>query len=99
MAGSPSWWEVDLSGPDVQAQLQPGLYPDLGRFPFHNPVEGGLDMSGEGRGCNKLAGAFAVDEVTYANGWLQSVEIRFVQRCEGSGPPLFGALRWTRPGN
>ena len=54
-----------VSGPDAQTQLQPGLYDDLGRYPFHNPVEGGLSMSGEGRGCNELAGAFAVDSIAY----------------------------------
>jgi hypothetical protein len=92
-----SWWELRVTGPDAQWLLLPGLYADLGRYPFHNPVEGGLDLSGEGRGCNRLAGAFAVDQVTYENDWLQSVEIRFVQRCEETGPPLYGAMRWTRP--
>lgn len=54
-------------------------------------------MSGERRGCNTLKATFAVDEVTYAGGQLQSVSIRFVQRCEVTGPPLYGALRWIRP--
>lgn len=94
-----SWWEVNVSGPDAQWLLQPGLYDQLARWPFHNPVEGGLSMSGEGRGCNRLAGAFAVDRVVYENDRLQAVEVRFVQRCEETGPPLYGAFRWTRPGS
>jgi hypothetical protein len=92
-------WDVRLSGPDAQVQLQPGLYEDLGRYPFHNPVEGGLSMSGEGRGCNELAGAFAVDSIAYDAQGLVSFEVRFVQRCEATNPPLYGAMRWTRPGN
>ena len=92
-------WDVRVSGPDAQTQLQSGLYEDLGRYPFHNPVEGGLSMSGEGRGCNELAGAFAVDSAVYDAGGLASFEVRFVQRCEVTNPPLYGAMRWTRPGN
>jgi len=30
---------------------------------------------------------------------LVSFEVRFVQRCEVTNPPLYGAMRWTRPGN
>jgi hypothetical protein len=93
------WWDVYASGPDAQTQLLPGLYDDLQRYPFHNPTEGGLDMSGEGRGCNTLAGAFAVDSIAYDQGGLQSFSIRFVQRCEAFMPPLYGAMRWTRPGS
>src|SRR4029079_19576506 len=58
-------WTVDATGPDAQTRLLPGLYDHLGRYPFHNPTEGGLSMSGEGRGCNRLAGAFAVDAFAY----------------------------------
>ena len=49
-------WDVFVTGPDAQTQLLPGLYEDLGRYPFHNPTEGGLSMYGEGRGCNELDG-------------------------------------------
>jgi hypothetical protein len=92
-------WSVNVTGPDAQTRLLPGLYDELGRYPFHNPTEGGLSMFGEGRGCNRLAGAVAVDAVTYDAQGLVAVSIRFVQRCEETGPPLYGALRWTRPGS
>ena len=66
-------WDVNVSGPDAQTQLLAGLYEDLGRYPFHNPTEGGLSMFGEGRGCNTLAGAFAVDSSrTTRPGWCRS---------------------------
>jgi hypothetical protein len=95
--GTGSWWTIQVSGPDAQSQLAAGLYEGLGRYPFHNPVEGGLSMSGEGRGCNELAGTVAVDAVAYDAAGLTSFSIRFEQRCEGSGPPLSGAIRWSRP--
>ena len=63
-------------------------------LPVQQPPSGGFDLFGEGRGCNQLKATFAVDEVTYLAGQLQSVSIRFVQRWEVSGPPLYGAFRW-----
>ena len=49
-----------------------------------------------GRGCNELLGTFAVDAISY-DGTASSVRVvRFVQRCELTGPPLYGALRWER---
>lgn len=92
-----SSWSVGFTGPELQAALQPGAYVDVARFPFHNPAKGGFSMYGESRGCNSLKATFAVDEATYAGSQLQSVTIRFVQRCEVTGPPLYGALRWVRP--
>jgi hypothetical protein len=90
-------WNGIWSGPDAQAQLQVGLYDNLQRYAARNPVEGGLEFWGEGRGCNTLAGAFAVDEIAYDASGLTSITLRFVQRCEVTGPPLYGSLRWERP--
>ena len=55
-------------------------------------------MSGDGRGCNGLAGAFAVDEVSYdrRQGIVVLDPVRPTLR--ENEPPLYGALRWTRPG-
>jgi hypothetical protein len=91
-----NWWDLDVSGPDAQYQLVRGLYADVQRYPFHNPVEGGLDFSGDGRGCNELDATFAVDEVSYDAEGLRSVSVRFEQRCENSSSTLFGAFRWDR---
>ena len=101
--GTGSDWRVELAGRYNQPLLEPGLYEDVQRWPDHNPAKGGLAVAGEGRGCNRLAGAFAIDEITYENveypntPELRSISMRFVQRCEETGPPLFGALRWTAP--
>jgi hypothetical protein len=74
-------------------RLQVGYYDDLRRYPFHNPTKGGLNWSGEGRGCNTLTGWFAIDAVTYENGQLTAIELRFEQHCEGGAPALHGAIR------
>ena len=94
---APGGWAAEFSGPDAMPLLTRGLYADVRRFPFHNPAKGGMDFHGNGRGCNELLGTFAVDEITWDGTELASVSIRFVQRCEVTGPPLYGALRWERP--
>jgi hypothetical protein len=91
------WWTLDLSGRYNQSSLTRGLYDDVRRYPFNNPATGGLDLSGDGRGCNELAGSFAVDEISWDPAGLASISARFVQRCELTGPPLYGAIRWSRP--
>lgn len=93
----PSEWYGHWSGPDAQTQLTVGLYDDLQRYSAHNPVEGGLLFGGEGRFCDTLAGAFAVDGIEYDSQGLFAVRLRFAQHCDETGPPLYGALRWVRP--
>jgi hypothetical protein len=75
-------------------QLELGYYGNLRRYPFHNPVRGGLDWFGEGRGCNMLTGWFVVDKVTYTGGTLSALDLRFEQHCGGNGPALHGQIHW-----
>ena len=57
-------------------------------------------MSGEGRGCNRLDGAFAVDAIAYDAGGPGVVRGPLRPALRGvTNPPLYGAMRWTRPGN
>jgi hypothetical protein len=94
-AGS-EWWNGNFVAMVGVTPLQPGYYPNLNRYPFNNPMEGGLDWSGTGRGCNTLTGWFAVDDIVYDGGSLQSVLLRFEQHCEGGGPALHGQIKWSR---
>ena len=97
--GTPNFdWRLDVDGRWNQQRLTVGLYEDVQRFPFHNKAKGGLNFSGEGRGCNELVGAFAIDEITWDGVELASVSGRFLQHCElESRPALHGAFRWVRP--
>lgn len=76
--------------------MAPGYYGDLMRYPFHNPTKGGLSWSGNGRGCNRLSGWFAVDDVAYVEGELDALTLRFEQHCEEGDPALNGFVRWQR---
>jgi hypothetical protein len=91
------WWYLTLAAKYNQPQLAIGYYPDVERAPFNNPATGGLDFSGDGRGCNTSVDSFAVDQIRYDAKGLVWIEVRFKQACEGSMTPLYGALRWTRP--
>jgi hypothetical protein len=88
-------WSGHFQAMNTLNQLQPGYYPDLLRYPFHNPTKGGLDWSGNGRGCNTLLGWFVIDGITYTNGALTAVDLRFEQHCDGMTPALHGAMHWS----
>lgn len=83
-----------FQGMNSISELKVGYYGNLMRYPFNNPALGGLDWSGNGRGCNRLTGWFVVDRVNYVNGLLAGIELRFEQHCEGLSPALHGAVRW-----
>jgi hypothetical protein len=89
-------WTGTFQAMNSLTQLQPGYYGDLSRYPFHNPVRGGLSWSGNGRGCNTLQGWFAVDSVSYDAGGLAAIDLRFEQHCEGWSPALRGKVHWVR---
>lgn len=88
-------WTGNFKAMDGLTQLQPGYYGSLQRYPFHNPARGGLDWSGQGRGCNTLTGWFVVDKAAYVNGALSSIKLRFEQHCEGVAAALRGEISWT----
>lgn len=92
-----SWWSGDFAGMNTLSQLQPGYYGNLQRYPFHNPVRGGLSWSGDGRGCNTLGGWFVVDKVSYVQDQLSEIDLRFQQNCEGGSAALRGRIRWSAP--
>jgi hypothetical protein len=89
-----TWWYGNFKSMNTLTQLQPGFYPGLQRYPFNNPVLGGIDWSGDGRGCNTEKGWFAIDSVTYVSGALTAFDLRFEQNCEGGTTALHGAIHW-----
>lgn len=88
-------WSGDFQAMDILGRVEVGYYGGLQFYPGHNPKKGGLKWSGEGRGCD-LTGWFVVDSITYdPGGALQTVELRFEQRCAGSSSSaLRGKIRW-----
>jgi hypothetical protein len=88
------WWHADFQLPSNLSTIQVGTYTGLQRYPFNDQAKGGLDWSGDGRGCNTLTGSITVDSVTYTTAGLASLDLRFEQHCEGAAPALRGTIHW-----
>jgi len=91
-AGPFIFWSADFTAPSGTSLL-PGKYPRAARFPS-SPEVPGLDVSGNGRGCNALRGSFIVHEANYGpSGEVLRFHATFEQHCEGAVPALLGEVR------
>ncbi|MFJ9543380.1 hypothetical protein ACIRPX_39960 [Streptomyces sp. NPDC101225] len=89
------WWDVDLAAPSGE-QLHPGVYRDAERAAFRTGRSPGLDVSGDGRGCNEVYGQFSVNQIeTDASGAITVLDATYTQHCESAGAPaLKGVLKY-----
>ena len=87
-------WNGDFQAMSSVSFLEVGYYPDVQRYPFHNPTKGGMSWSGEGRVCGNVTGWFLVDSVTYDGNTLTAISLRFEQLCEDSFGALRGEIHW-----
>jgi hypothetical protein len=88
-----SYWYLDLV-PIAGTLLLPGNYPSAQRWPFQSPKRPGLDISGDGRGCNTLSGKFTVYEATFDSGGnATAFAADAEQHCEGAVPALHVRVR------
>ena len=86
-------WTIEFA-PGKGKNLQPGEYLGARRFPF-NDESPGINFSGNGRGCNTIAGLFRVWEIEVQGDQVIRLAVDFVQYCEEKGPPLYGMLRFN----
>jgi hypothetical protein len=94
LSSGDSWW-VEVAAPPGQP-LVPGTYEGAVRAMSRAPGQAGLDVSGEGRGCNSVSGRFVVEDAVWAwgpQGLVQRFDATFEQHCEGLAPALFGEIR------
>ncbi|MFZ4878471.1 hypothetical protein ACL9RI_25590 [Janthinobacterium sp. Mn2066] len=89
-------WDGSFLLPSAATQLQTGYFSSLSRTPFTDTAVGGLDWSGEGRGCNQLTGWLIIDKITVADGVMNALDLRFEQYCDGNPAPLRGQIHWTK---
>ncbi|GIH19885.1 hypothetical protein [Rugosimonospora africana] len=89
-------WTLDVDAPGTKV-LAPGTYASAHRYPF-NGTGPGLDLSGDGRGCNELTGSFTVIKAVFGpNGYVQTFDATFEQHCEGGTPAAHGEIRISNP--
>jgi hypothetical protein len=98
-------WTLDFDAPGTQdrpvpghsAVLVPGTYSGAHRYPF-NGNGPGLDLSGDGRGCNELTGSFTITKAVFGpDGYVQSFDATFVQHCEGGTRAARGEIHISNP--
>jgi hypothetical protein len=79
------FWFVNLAAPPGQP-LVPGTYTGAVRAAFRGPGQPGIDIFGNGVGCNTDTGSFTVNTAVYGpSNYVQTFDATFEQHCEG-GP-------------
>jgi hypothetical protein len=92
--GNGEWWGVNIAAAPGQPLLE-GSYSNAVRAAFRGAGQPGLDVYGDGRGCNEVAGSFNVLRAVYGpNNTVLAFDATFVQYCEGWMPPLTGEVRY-----
>lgn len=86
-------WNIEFAAPRG-GSLGVGDYPNAKRFPFHDESPG-LSFTGHGRGSNRVGGRFVIWELEIANNIVKKLAVDFIHRSEGTGPPLYGMLRFN----
>jgi hypothetical protein len=96
------WWYLAFSTTHTGKNLVPGVYTNAERAPFASTGHPGLDIDGDGRGCNTLTGTFRVHEIevdptnpTHILRFTASFE----QHCEGGTAALLGTIYYNYSGS
>jgi hypothetical protein len=89
---------LDLAAPDGTS-LADGAYPNAQRTSFRTAGHAGLDIYGDGRGCDTVDGQFNVLDVgTAQDGTIDRLDLTYVEYCEGDeATPLFGQISFNEP--
>lgn len=98
VSGQGDMWNIEFRAPS-NGTLRPGVFLNAERAPFVTGKAPGLEISGDGRGCNTLSGRFDIKEVVWnQDGEVSELDVLFEQHCEGGVAALRGEL-WvtTRP--
>jgi hypothetical protein len=96
VSGASGSFTLDFAAPDGR-KLEPGFYGGAQRYPFEEAGMPGLDVSGDGRGCNEVSGRFWVLDLSPDR---SRVWVVYEEHCEGGQPAVFGEIRIgeRRPG-
>ena len=89
-------WYLDFGTP-VSGKFAKGEYVGATRTAFRSPTRPGVDVFGDGRGCNTDSGQFLVSDFILApDGTVSRVAVDFEQHCESpSAPALYGSIRYN----
>jgi len=92
--GYTQFWTLQFGSPESM-KFGSGQYVGAQRTAFRSPTHSGIDVSGDGRGCDGDTGQFLVSNFVLAkDGTVARLAIDFEQHCEGASPALYGSLRY-----
>ncbi len=90
-------WQVNLAAPPG-SPLAAGTYTDAVRAAFRGPGQPGIDVFGNGAGCDRTSGSFTVDRAVYGpNNYVQTFAATFTQFCDDATVPLTGEISVENP--
>jgi hypothetical protein len=87
-------WALQIKAPAGRT-LKPGHFPHALREPFSGR-HAGIELHGDGRGCNEIKGEFAVKRSKFDRRGVKLLSLSFVQHCEGQKPAARGTLTYHR---
>jgi hypothetical protein len=88
------YFRLNFCGPG-KTRLEVGEYTDCARYPFQEPTQPGMTVSGNHSGHNTLWGEFTVHEIIYGSDGPSSFAADFVQRGNSKkGKQLKGSIRY-----
>lgn len=90
------WWTPRVKAPAGGGALAVGTYLDAARAAFADGKPG-LEITGDGRGCNTLSGTFWIHELEWSGNKVARVLLAFEQHCERGPSALRGCLAYTAP--
>jgi hypothetical protein len=93
-------WSMVFAAPPGETIAPGDVYTDVGRAAFRGSGQAGIDIFGDGRGCNTDSGLLQVQDVdTAPDGAIDRLWLVYQQNCEGAGPALFGEVQLGEPGS
>lgn len=96
-----STWFIQFGSAPMGRNLTEGVYPDSLAHP-DSAGHPSFEITGEGRGCQDLAGSFAIESLVFD--WSQAiavptiVDVAFELRCNFTSPLLRGSVRYATQG-
>ncbi len=87
-------WRGTFKPMELQDTLVSGYYEVIGWWTLPDTRSASMTWFHPNRACNTTDGWFMVDDVTWSGGTLQSLDLRFEQHCDWSGPALRGLIHW-----
>jgi hypothetical protein len=91
-----SFWSLDFSSKQLGEPLAVKAYTKAERAAFASAGHPGVDIGGNGVGCNTVTGAFQVETITWDGPTLKEFTATFEQHCEGGKPALRGCVHFAQ---